>query len=84
MWNGDLVFRSIDKESVHQSVAITQPSAHLASFPGRAPLIRTASDEKLGGAWERGYCAPAPHMVVSADHQVSASFSCLWLMTTCC
>ena len=30
----------------------------LASFPGPAQLsvaISTASDEKLGGAWERGY-----------------------------
>ena len=40
------------------------PTLSLASFPGPAQLsvaitlFRTASEEKLGGAWERGYIIP--------------------------
>ena len=33
---------------------MSQQYCLVASFPGPRAVFRTASDEKLGGAWERG------------------------------
>ena len=56
-------YQSVDRMLL--SLEITYITTRLASFPGPAQLSvaistvkrvsRTASDEKLGGAWERGY-----------------------------
>ena len=47
----------------------------LASFPGPAQLFRTASDGKLGGAWERGYDCAAFNMALPLQKQLP-NFHC--------
>ena len=42
---------------VSQNAEYTGTLQNLTSFPG-SPRARTASDGKLGGAWERGYVEP--------------------------
>ena len=53
---------SRDRLSSHSSMRLRHKTSCVASFPGPAQLsiaistlFHTASDEKLGGAWKRGY-----------------------------
>ena len=39
--------------------------SHVRKHTRLSLLFRTASDEKLGGAWERGYCHPAIPVVLN-------------------
>ena len=46
-------------------------SLTLEKIPGPLPLYRTASDGKLGGAWERGYSIMITYLQHISDVNIS-------------